>query len=157
MHTPFPIKSSKKFGISRFFDFSQINLFRIKLKNIVCSNLTTKTSKYRLDVSSLFVECFTYFFWAYLRKYCRTFFSKLFQFFFEIFRKIIFSSLHWNLGKTQVQFFEMQIGVLKKKLVLFWNLTSEEKDYWVNNYEKLPKMVILLLLTQKSLFVKKLV
>ena len=95
----FPIKSSKK--ISRFFDFFLSIFFRIKSKNIVCLDLPTKTSKYRLDVSQLYVQCFTGFRLSQLSKNrSRCFFEILLIFF----RKIIFSSLHRNLGKNLAVF-----------------------------------------------------
>ena len=52
--------------------------FRIKSLNNVCLNLTTKTSKYRLDVSQLSHQCFTGFFLSLLSKKSKHFFFRNF-------------------------------------------------------------------------------
>jgi hypothetical protein len=73
----------------KFLFFSKYFFFRIESKNIVCLDLTTETSKYRLDISQLHVQCSTGFLLSLLSKKSEHIF----------FRKIIFSSLHRNLQK----------------------------------------------------------
>ena len=56
-----------------------ISIFlKIKLKNNVCSNLTTQTSKYRLNLSQLSHQCFTGFLLSLLSKKSKHFFFRKF-------------------------------------------------------------------------------
>jgi hypothetical protein len=56
---------------SRFFDF-----LKMKFKNNACFNLTTKTSKYHLDVSQLSGQCFRGFLLSLLSKKSKDSFSR---------------------------------------------------------------------------------
>jgi hypothetical protein len=59
---------------------SNLSIFsKMKVKFNVCSNLTTQTSKYRLDVSQLSHQCFTGFPLSLLSKKSKHFFRKCFQ------------------------------------------------------------------------------
>ena len=61
--------TTKKFSkILRFFDFFLSIFLKIMFKNNVCVNLTTKTSKYRVDVSQLSLQCFLSFLLSLLSK-----------------------------------------------------------------------------------------
>jgi hypothetical protein len=52
----------------RFFDFFPRIFFKMKFKNNVCLNLTTRTLKYHLDVSQLSDQCFRSFLLSLLTK-----------------------------------------------------------------------------------------
>ena len=50
--------TTKKFSkILRFFDFFLSIFLKIMFKNNVCGNLTTKTPKYRIDLSQISLQC----------------------------------------------------------------------------------------------------
>ena len=73
--------TTKKFSkILRFFDFFLSIFLKIMFKNNVCVNLTTKTSKYRVDVSQLSLQCFPSFLLSLLSKKSKhIFFRKFFH------------------------------------------------------------------------------
>jgi hypothetical protein len=101
----------KKILISRFF----LSIFqKMKLKNNVCLNLTTQTSKYRLDVSQLSHQCFTGFLLSLLSKKSKHFFFN----FFENDQKIIFRVLAGNCKKIRLNLLQMFWGILDKRAIL---------------------------------------
>jgi hypothetical protein len=82
---------------SEFFDFFHSIFCKIMFKNNVCVNLTTKTSKYRVEVSQLSLQCFLSFLFGLLLKkskhiFCRKLFpvtlkNSYFEFGVEIAKK----------------------------------------------------------------------
>ena len=75
----FKILLRKISKFSRFFNFFPSIFFKKKKKNYVCFNLTTKTSKYHLDVSQLSDQCFRGFLLGLLSKKSKhIFFEKFF-------------------------------------------------------------------------------
>jgi hypothetical protein len=105
----------------------------MKLKNNVCSNLISKTSKYRLDVSQLSHQCFTGFLLSLLSKKSKHFF---FRKFFGKWPKIIFRVLGVNCKKACDHLLHMFWGVLDKNLSHFANISLEKIDFEVWNCEK---------------------
>jgi hypothetical protein len=95
---------------SHFFDFFLSIFWKMKLKKNVCSNLTTKTSEYRLDVSQLSHQCFTSFLLSLLSKKSKHFY---FEFFLENDQKNHISSLR---GWVSV-FFEPFIELIYDSLI----------------------------------------
>jgi hypothetical protein len=73
--------TTKNFSkILRFFDFFLSIFLKIMFKNNVCVNLTTKTPKYRVDVSQLSLQCFPSFLLGLLSKKSKyIFFRKFFH------------------------------------------------------------------------------
>ena len=66
----------KNFRNFAFFRFFLRIFFKMKFKNNVCFNLTTKTPKYHLDVSQLSDQCFSSFLLSLLTKKRSIFFRK---------------------------------------------------------------------------------
>ena len=105
----------------------------MKLKNNVCSNLTTKTSKYRLEESQLSHQCFISSLLSLLSKKSKHFFS---GFFWKMTKKIIFRVSAVNCKKACDLLLQMFWGVLDKNLSHFPNIFSEEIDFEVWNCKK---------------------
>ena len=113
--------TTKKFSkILRFFDFFLSIFLKIMFKNNVCVNLTTKTSKYRVEVSQLSLQCFSSFLLSLLSKNRSTFF---FGNFFTWPWKIHIFCLGSKLKKRLLRSFYLFRATLCKNLSEFWNLT----------------------------------
>ena len=83
------IKKNSKFLC--FFDFFLSIFFKMKFKNNVCFNLTTKTWKFHLDVSQFSDQCFCGFLLIILSKKSKhIFFLKLFH--------VTFKNLYFEYG-----------------------------------------------------------
>ena len=79
-HKTTQMTTKKISKILRFFDFFLSIFLKIMFKNNVCVNLTTKTSKYRVDVSQLSLQCFPSFLLSLLSKKSKhIFFRKFFH------------------------------------------------------------------------------
>ena len=79
-HKTTQMTTKKISKILRFFDFFLSIFLKIMFKNDVCVNLTTKTSKYRVDVSQLSLQCFLSFLLSLLSKKSKhIFFRKFFH------------------------------------------------------------------------------
>jgi hypothetical protein len=111
-----------------FFDFFKGIFLKMTLKNNVCLNLNTETSKYRLNVSQLSHQYFTGFLLSLLSKNRSTFFLEI--------SKNHISSYSLKLQKTCVNHLQMYWGILDKNLSHFANISSDEIDFAVWNSEK---------------------
>jgi hypothetical protein len=110
--------TTKKF--SKFLSFSIIFLKNM-LKNNVCVNLTTNTSKYRVDVSQLSLQCFVSFLLRLLSKKSKHIF---FRKFFHVTLKnsyFLFWVEIWQ--KRPSESFCLFRASFCKNLSKFWNLT----------------------------------
>ena len=102
---------------SRFLDFFLRIFFKKTFKNTVCFNLTTKTSKYHLNVSQVSDQCFRGFrVWANFQKNRSTFF---FEIFLRDLLKFIFWVLSRNLEKTLKRIFNLFWATFCKNLSEF--------------------------------------
>ena len=114
--------TTKKFSkILRFFDFFLSIFLKIMFKNNVCVNLTTKTSKYRVDVSQLSLQCFLSFLLSLLSKKSKHIF---FRKFFHVTLKnsyFLFWVEIWQ--KRPKESFCLFRASFCKNLSKFWNLT----------------------------------
>jgi hypothetical protein len=87
----------------RFFDFFLSIFFKMNFKNYICYNLTTKTSKYHLDLIQLSDQCFRGFPLSLLLKKSKHIYlgSKFEKKTFQRSFLLICASVSWNLGGFQ--------------------------------------------------------